>query len=179
MGIWIALIRGINVGGRNIVKMAELKNALVQSGHFSQAVSYIQSGNLVVRTDLRSKARISDHFKQVLRDRFDVQTSVQVFQASQFEKILSSCPDFDSNEKFVHLFLHATKPKSVDHEKVERLKSPTESVSIGENATYVHAPDGVGRSKLFAAMESILGVTTTARNLKTANKLLTMANEID
>jgi uncharacterized protein (DUF1697 family) len=62
-------------------------------------------------------------------------------------------------------------------EKIEGLKSATEAYKLLGRVFYLHAPDGIGRSKLASAAEKKLGVTTTARNLNTVRKLLAMANE--
>ena len=177
MGIWIVFIRGINVGGKNTIKMEELRATITELASFQRVQSYIQSGNIVVQTRLRSARKISDEIEQILRDRFSIQTSAHAISDKHFRQIVDACPAFGIAEKWIHLFFFANSPTHIDNAKLDRLKSASEEIEIHETVAYLKAPDGVGRSKLVSAMESILGVQTTARNLKTVSKMLTMIDD--
>ena len=68
-------------------------------------------------------------------------------------------------------------PESVDEERLNQLKSGTEEYALKRNVFYLHAPDGIGRSKLAAQVERCLGVAVTGRNLNTVNKLAELARD--
>jgi uncharacterized protein (DUF1697 family) len=85
-------------------------------------------------------------------------------------------PKAEAESKSVHLYFLAKTPKDPDLEALNRLKSGKESFKLMDDVFYLHAPDGIGRSKLAARAEKLIGVEATARNWNTVTKLLEMAH---
>ena len=75
----------------------------------------------------------------------------------------------------LHLGFLSSPPKSTDLKKLSSLKKESERFYLTENVFYLHAPEGVGRSKLAASSEKILGVSMTDRNWRTVCKVMEMA----
>jgi len=77
--------------------------------------------------------------------------------------------------KTLHLYFLSSAPIDADIGGLEKLKSTSESFELIEQVFYLHAPDGIGRSKLAAGAEKLLGVPATGRNWRTAQKVLELA----
>jgi uncharacterized protein (DUF1697 family) len=79
--------------------------------------------------------------------------------------------------KSLHFFFLASTPAKPDLDALAKLKSSSEEFKLGKNVFYLHAPDGIGRSKLAAKVEKALGVPATARNWNTVSKLMVMVHQ--
>lgn len=174
----IALLRGINVGGRAIVPMRELVVCLESLG-YENVRTYIQSGNAVFNSQKKLNTRAAEQISAAVFKACDVQPGVQLFSRTELQAIIKANPFPEATEdpSRLHIFFVATKPTSPKLDAIEKLKSPTERFKLTPRAFYLHAPDGVGRSKLAAAVERLLGVPVTARNWRTVETLLAMADE--
>ncbi len=84
-------------------------------------------------------------------------------------------PEAEAEPKTLHLFFLASAPEAADIESLTEAKSPSERFHLTDHVFYLHAPDGIGRSKLAANAEKYLGVAITARNWRTVQKLREMA----
>jgi uncharacterized protein (DUF1697 family) len=91
---------------------------------------------------------------------------------------LNPFPEAVGNPKSLHVAFLAEASAEPDLSALEALKSPTENYELFENAFFLHAPDGIGRSKLAAKVEKCLGVRTTGRNWRTAMKVAELAKSI-
>ncbi len=165
MGQFIALLRGINVGGKNIVPMAELRE-LAKSVGWSNVQSYIQSGNLVFQAD----APKSDDLTKAILSARGFAPRCLILSKSELNAIIKACPFESKTGKDVHVYFMDGKPHT-EMDAFEILAAPTEKFALGENAFYLLAPDGIARSKLAASVEKLLGTTVTARNWNTVIKL--------
>jgi len=161
---YIVLLRGINVGGNNLIPMKELVVALSES-KYQNINTYIQSGNIVLQSQNRP-----DDIASIIQERFGFEPEVYVLDKTELETAVANNPFSSPNGKEIHFYFCKDKPK-IDNEKVERYKSESEEFHIEGRVLYFYAPDGVGRSKLAANMESCLGVPATGRNLNTIHKL--------
>ncbi|KAG9393189.1 protein containing DUF1697 [Carpediemonas membranifera] len=100
-----------------------------------------------------------------------------VLERDEFLKIRETNPySAEKVGKAVHIFFADNDP-APNREKLDALASPTEEYSIIGRAFFLHAPDGVGRSKLAKGAEKCLGVTVTARNMNTVNKIAAMLDK--
>lgn len=88
-------------------------------------------------------------------------------------------PEAEADPKSLHLYFLASAPKKPNVEALNRLKADGESLAILGNILYLHAPDGIGRSKLANRLEKVIGVDATARNWRTVKKLLELAHETE
>jgi uncharacterized protein (DUF1697 family) len=99
---------------------------------------------------------------------------IMVVPLATYNKIAKANPYPEAEGKTLHIWFLAGAPK-FDTERADALIAVPERYHVTDRAIYLHAPDGIGRSKLAAAMEKIAGVPATARNWNTVSKLLEMA----
>lgn len=172
---WVILLRGINVGGKHRLPMADLKNYLLAIGA-KNVSTYIQSGNAIVEADSKTAKVMSHQLTEHIEHEHGFRPFVMVIAASQFKKMIAQnpFPQAANDPKSLHFFFLTTPTKSVDQAKLVELCSPTEQFLLAEQVFYLYAPDGIGRSKLAEKADKLLGVATTARNLNTIVQLATM-----
>ncbi|MEM7098484.1 MAG: DUF1697 domain-containing protein [Pseudomonadota bacterium] len=174
MNLWIVLLRGINVGGHNTLRMAPLKSSLESEG-FTDVLTYLQSGNLVCRSDLAQADEVQAAIKQLCQRVHGLSLDVWVGEAKQWTAMIDDnpFPQADVDPKSVHLFL-AMHPIELGDSQLERLQGLTafdESMHIQKSWIYLQAPSGIGRSKIAASMEKVVGQPLTARNWRTVQKI--------
>jgi len=176
MKTFVALFRGINVGGRNMLPMKELVAILEDLG--AEGVrTYIQSGNAVFRLE---PGRIPDLPARIAAE---VEKSrgfpprVLVLEAGEVAAAMASnpFPEAESEPKSLHLLFLESPPPSPELDSLGAIRTPTERFHLTERVFYLHAPNGIGRSKLAARVESALGVAATGRNWRTVGKILELA----
>lgn len=177
MSTYISLLRGINVSGQNIIKMAKLR-AIYQELQFSNVQSYIQSGNVIFNSESNNSLLLEKQIKQAIFDNFKFQVPVFVLTPEALLKAKNNLPftELDvvsEGSKVLLCFLSSTPENSIDL-LTPYLKN-NEQLYIIDNVLYLYCQDGVGKSKLtHSNIEKKLQVNATARNLKTVNKLLSM-----
>ncbi len=173
---WIALFRGINVGGKNILPMNELVRDL-QSLHLENIKTCIQSGNAIFRSSGPVSATLGAKIAAKIENRRGFRPHVLILGADQLENAIESNPfsEAEAEPKTLHLFFLASAPAAPDIESLTEAESPSERFHLTDHVFYLHAPDGIGRSKLAANAEKFLGVPVTARNWRTVQKLWEMA----
>ncbi|WP_418500699.1 DUF1697 domain-containing protein [Flagellimonas sp.] len=173
MKTWIALLRGINVGGNHIIPMKELKQ-LMESNGFSNVRTYIQSGNVV----FESPQRPLDKIGQLIEQQFGFMPYIFVLDRDELMGAVANCPYESDQGKTIHYFFLDKEPKIFDEALLDSLRADSERYILIERVFYLYAPEGIGRSKLVDKMGKALpGVTMTARNLNTINKLVEMVGE--
>jgi uncharacterized protein (DUF1697 family) len=170
MKTWIALLRGINIGGHHKVPMKRLVE-LMQAHGFADVRTYIQSGNIVFTSPAKPGTEISD----LIEAEFGFRPAVLILSAAELKKALNNNPYDGCEGKFVSLHFCSRTPRSVDYELLESLRARTERYRLSGKVFYLHAPDGFARSKLVGKLgKAFPGVTMTARNLNTVRKLVDM-----
>ncbi len=176
MTTWIALFRGINVGGRNLLPMKELSRDLGALG-LEDVRTYIQSGNVVFRSARSDSAALSAGIATRVEESHGFRPHVLLLTAGQLDAAIEAnpFPEAEAEPKTLHLFFLAAPPATPDLEALERAKAPAERFQLTDPVFYLHAPGGIGRSKLAANAEKLLGVPATARNWRTVQKLRQMA----
>lgn len=170
MEVFVALLRGINVGGKNILKMKELAS-LLEDNACRDVKTYIQSGNVVFERE-----EAPENLDEIIEQEFGFRPSVFVVTSETFLQAVEANPYSADKGNQLHLYFCLSEP-TPDVERLESLRIESERFTILNNVLYLHAPDGIGRSKLAAKIESCMGVPTTARNLNTINKLVKMIEE--
>jgi len=180
MKTWIALFRGINVGGNNILPMKELVRDL-ESLELNNVRTYIQSGNVVFQSRRKSATSLVKEIRKQINRSHGFEPNVILLGVDQLEKAMEANPfsDAESDPKSLHLGFLETKPQTANFNKLDELKADSESYRLIEQVFYFHAPDGVGRSKLAARFEACLGVAATARNWRTVQKLSELVSEFE
>ena len=172
----IVLLRGINLGSQNRIAMPELREALGGAG-FEDVQTYLQSGNVVLLSDA-SPEQVARKCKRQIAERFGLDIAVVVRTRAELAKVVKRNPlgKVAKNPKRYQVSFLAGKldPKVV--RKLEAAAAPTERVVVDGREIYAWHPEGVARSKLWAALAGKgLGVTATARNWTTVTKLLELA----
>ncbi len=176
MNTWIAFLRGINVGGHNKLPMKELVDVLQGSG-CADVKTYVQSGNVVFRHPERDHAKLSHLVGSAIGAGFGFEPAVLMLTKAQLEVAVENnpFPDGERAPKTLHLSFLAAEARNADIDGMTALKSETETFELTKAVFYLHAPDGIGRSKLAAKVEKLLGVPTTARNWNTVRRVLELA----
>ncbi len=178
MKTYIALFRGLNMGGHNILSMKELAGLLVKLG-FSDVRTYIQSGNAVFRSRGQNASRLSGIITAEIRKTHGFAPRVLLLEQEELNTIIASnpFPEAESDPKSLHLLFLTSAPESPELKAIEKIRKQSERFRIKGNVFYLHAPEGVGRSKLAMNAERLLGVPVTGRNWRTVTKIMEMVKE--
>ena len=178
MTVCVALFRGINVGGHNKLPMQELRDMLASLG-CENVQTYIQSGNAVFRI-AKDPAILADEIVVAIDDSFGFRPGLLILKLDAFRAIAAANPyrAAEATPAQLHVSFLTETPTDPDIESLERLRSASESFELANGAFYLHAPDGIGRSKLAARVEKALGVEATGRNWRTVSKLLELADSV-
>lgn len=176
MNTYVAFFRGINVGGNNPLPMKELVAALESIGA-RKVRTYIQSGNAVCESAEKNLARLSKQLSTEINKRCGFEPHVHILTLDALSKAIAEnpFPEAVADPSSLHLGFLASPPKSPNLEKLATLRKDSERFLLTERVFYLHAPEGVGRSKLAANSEKLLGVPMTDRNWKTVCKVMEMA----
>lgn len=176
MNTYVALFRGINVGGNCALPMKELVATLEEIGA-RKVKTYIQSGNAVFESVEKNLARLSKQLSAEIMKRrgFEPHVHILTFEALEKATAENPFPEAVADPSSLHLGFLASRPKSPDLNKLSSLRKESERFHLTESVFYLHAPEGVGRSKLAASSEKLLGVPMTDRNWRTVCKVMEMA----
>jgi uncharacterized protein (DUF1697 family) len=177
---YIALFRGINVGGTNVLPMKDLVAQLEYLG--SQNVkTYIQSGNAVFQNEEENASLLSNKIRAAIKKSHGFEPQVLLLEPEEIERAIESnpFPEAESEPKTLHIFFLATMPKDLDLGALASIKSDRERFALEGRVFYLHAPEGIGRSKLAANIEKLLGVSATSRNWRTVRKVMAMVEQYD
>jgi len=178
---YIALLRGINVGGKNRIKMADLTVCFMKMG-FDQVTTYIQSGNVLFLSEENDKDKLTSLIEKTLSDTFDYQSKIVLLSDLQLEEVIKTAPpsfgkDTDTY-KFDVLFI---KPPLTSQQAIDRiqLKEGVDQVAEGKHVVYM------SRLKAQASQSSLIKLSAnpvyqqiTVRNWNTTTKLWELAQKI-
>ena len=178
MNTYIALLRGINVGGKNPLPMTGLV-ALLENIGAQKIKTYIQSGNAVFHSAEKSRSQLSQRLTAEIKKRYGFEPYTLILGLDAIEKAIAEnpFPEAEADPRALHLGFLAFTPKSPDLKKLNALKKESERFHLSDSVFYLYAPEGVGRSKLAASNEKLLGVPMTDRNWRTVCKIREMARE--
>ena len=178
MATWVCLLRAVNVGGRNKVPMAQLREVLAAEG-FSEVRTYVQSGNVVLTSSLRSRDKVSTAVREAIAREFSVDTPVVVRTPDELRAIVewNPFPDVaDAAPQRVHI-VHLTDTPSVD--AVDALFSADwepDQIALKATELAICYSESMHTSKLqYAGVLKRLGVDGTARNWRTVQTLADMS----
>ncbi len=179
MKTYISILRGINVSGKNIIKMDALKK-LYQDLDFKNVSTYVQSGNVVFSSKLNDPKKIERLLTSQIEQEFGLVVPVIVMTIQELKDYIQNNPfQNDKDETFIHFTFLANQPDNYKKENINNKKAENEEIVIKEKVVYLYCPNGYGRTKLTnTLLENTLKVTATTRNFKTTNKLLDIAEQI-
>ena len=177
MNIYIALFRGINVGGRNSLPMKELV-AIIEKLGGKKIKTYIQSGNAVFQSAEKNLSQLSKRLTAEIQERRGFEPHVLILEIDALEKAIAGnpFPEAEADPTSLHLGFLASVPETPNLQKLDSLRQASERFHLSERVFYLHAPEGVGRSRLAASAEKLLGVPMTDRNWRTVCKIREMAS---
>lgn len=175
--VWIALLRGINVGGKRKVPMADLRGLAEGLGH-TEVATYIQSGNLVFRAAGTAEGHAAD-LESAIADTFGFEVPVCVRRRADLVRIRAACPFEDAAEerpKLVHVgFARGKLPRGAASAIGEYAKAG-EVVAAQGQALWIDFENGVARSKITpAVLDRLVGSSVTMRNVRTLDALIELA----
>lgn len=176
MKTYIALFRGINVGGNHSLPMKTLVGILESLGA-KNVRTYIQSGNAVFQSPENNRSLLCKRIAGEIKKRQGFEPCVLLLELAEFKRAMKAnpFPEGEENPASLHLSFLSEKPEAPNMEKLASLKKESERFHLGEGAFYLHAPEGIGRSKLAASAEKLVGVPMTDRNWRTVCKLIELA----
>jgi uncharacterized protein (DUF1697 family) len=172
---YVALLRGINVGGKNKLSMKELIELFDVAG-CTNVETYIQSGNVVFEASAALAKRVPQIITQTIAERFGYQVPLIVRSAAKLAKVVAANPFLarGAAERELHVYFLADKPTAAELDA--KRSAPGEFVLQGQEI-YLRLPNGMGRSKLTNAyFDSKLKTVCTARNWATVLQLMAMTN---
>ncbi|HEX7340859.1 MAG TPA: DUF1697 domain-containing protein [Rhodanobacteraceae bacterium] len=175
METFVALLRGINVGGRSRLPMKDLVAVLEGLGA-KQIMTYIQSGNVVFQATEKSRVTIAGQLAPRLEAVHGFKPHVLILDSAAIARAKADnpFPEAEADPKNLHLGFLSAMPVHPELDALESFRIPSESFRLIGSVFYLHAPDGVGRSRLAAATERLLGVPMTDRNWNTVCKIVAM-----
>ena len=172
----VVLLRGINLGSRNRIAMAELRELLEEAG-FDNVRTYLQSGNVVLSSPKKADA-VAGMCKRTITKELGLDIEVVVRSRSQLAKVVERDPlgKIATNPKRYQVsFLAARAPRGLAR-KLEEAAAETERFVVSGHEIYAWHPEGVARSKLWSLLAGRnLGAVATSRNWTTVTKLLELA----
>jgi uncharacterized protein (DUF1697 family) len=167
----VALLRGINVGGRNLLPMKELA-ALVADAGGRNVRTYIQSGNVLFDAGAAVAARMAAIVRKAIAKEFGFDVPIVLRTAEELARVVKSNP-FPKETEALHVAFLADRPAV---EALDPTRSPGDRFVVRGREVYLHLPNGVARTKLSSAyLDSKLATVCTIRNWKTVLKLLELA----
>jgi uncharacterized protein (DUF1697 family) len=170
----VALLRGINVGGKTSLPMAELRDVFAMLG-CADVQTYVQSGNVVFRGGGEA---IAERLEEALQARFGFRPRVMVRTAGEWRAAMSGNPFTEREPAKVALCLLEREPAPEALARLRSMEIQPEEMRAGGAVVYVYYANGMGRAKLsFARIESTLRVAATARNWNTVRKIGSMLDE--
>jgi len=175
MTTYIALFRGINVGGNNKLPMKELVAVLEELG-LQNIRTYIQSGNVVFESKSQNLDQLADMMTAAISKSHGFEPKVLLLDAAKLAQAINNnpFPEGEAAGNTLHFNFLSGKPPKPDLAAIEKIRAATERFQLKGDVFYLHAPDGIGRSKLALNMERLLGVPMTGRNWNTVSKLQEM-----
>ena len=181
MPAFICLLRGVNVGGNKMLKMDALKKLCGSLG-LKDAATYLQSGNVVFRSDVTVRAVLVRRLEEGIRKACALDVRVILRTTAEMKKVIAANP-LDASERnpkgLLVAFLNGEIGKGAK-ELLSSLKAPSEELALGSRELYLYFTEGIAGSKLSNALtEKKVGVTVTARNWNTVNALLQMGEELE
>jgi uncharacterized protein (DUF1697 family) len=168
---YLALLRGVNVGGRNVVAMAELRELFASLGH-AEVTTFIQSGNVLFDARERPAAAA---LEAAIESRFGIGVVVAVRAPAELDAAIADNPFTDVDSARLHLGFLTAPPVAGALDRIDPDAFLPDRFALRGDHLYLALPDGMGRARLPAAIDRGLGRGMTVRNWKTATRLAELA----
>jgi uncharacterized protein (DUF1697 family) len=181
MPVLISMLRGVNVGGHNKIKMDALR-ALYSNLKFEDPRTYVQSGNVIFRTKQKNSPALVKKIQNAIEEKFGFRPEVILRTADELRGAIAAHPFAGRNlepGKILVTFL-AGDPGHGAQGALLALKEYPEEMHLLGRELYIYFPDGAGKSKLpWSKVDKLLQSAGTARNWNSVTKMLAMAEEME
>jgi uncharacterized protein (DUF1697 family) len=174
MAMYAALLRGINLGARNKVGMQGLRTILEDDLGYEDVVTYIQSGNVVLKTGDKAAA-VATAVNKAIKKEFGFDIAVFVRTKAQMKKVVDGNPFLKAGKDAdkVHVMFLDAKPAAAKVKALTGKDFGADEIAVVGTEAYLHCPNGYGRTKLGNTfVEKQLDVAGTTRNWRTTQKML-------
>jgi uncharacterized protein (DUF1697 family) len=182
MKTYISILRGINVGGKHLIRMNSLQEIYEGLG-FQKVKTYIQSGNVVFQSKEFQLEELEQLISEEIMKRLDLNVPVLVRDYNEMIKILESNPFIkEDQEEISHLYitLLSESPGAFFLQNIETDTFLPDEFVFNDRAIYLSCPNGYGKTKLNNGFfENKSGGKATTRNLKTLMELVKIGEEIE
>ncbi len=170
----VALLRGINVSGKNLISMNELKKSFTDAGMMNP-VTYIQSGNVVFSTGMSPGSKLNEMLEKQLRETNGINTKVITLSRQNLENTVSGFPFKVEYESRSFIMFLSSAPSKQNADLLSKMDFGNDNISVHKDLVYFACNEGMGKSVLSNnLLEKKLGVWGTTRNLRTVAKLVDM-----
>jgi uncharacterized protein (DUF1697 family) len=182
MGVYVCMLRAVNVGGRNMIKMEVLRE-LCAALKFRGAQTYVQSGNVVFACDERDCAAIEKKVAAAIEKKLGFRPDVMVRTAGEMREVVKRNPfakrkGIEAKKLLVTFF--SVEPDGEGLKLARALKPDPEEMNISGREAFIYYPNGFGKSKfVWTKVERMLKVSGTARNWNSVEKLLEIAERME
>lgn len=182
MTVIISMLRGVNLGPHNRIKMEELR-AMYESLKFQDPRTYVQSGNVLFKTNERNEAKLSSRIQDGIEKKFGFRPDVIVRTTDELRSAVAKNP-FSARKnidpsKLLVTFL-ASEPGAELCEKLRAIDTDPEELHVDGREIFIYYPNGLARPKFqWIKAEKILKVACTGRNWNSVTKMLAMAEEME
>ncbi len=169
----MALLRGINVGGKNKLPMKDLAGLFREAG-CADVRTYIQSGNVLFSAATDPATKILPLIEKRIADRFGIRVPLVMRTAEEIERVTRTNPFLRGEDtSALHVAFLASRPTQQQVDSLDPSRSPPDAFVVQGREIYLHCPNGIARTKLTNAwFDSRLATTSTLRNWKTVLALL-------
>lgn len=177
MTTYVCILRGINVAGKNIIKMEHLRVHL-KSIKLNNVQTYIQSGNIVFESEEKDINKIQRLILNKIKKEYNFQVKAIIKTKEQILDTYKKIPfkNTDPSKTLITILSEPINPKEAT-KLLEPYKSNTEELLIKKETIYLHCPQGYGKTKLSNNLiENKLKISATTRNIKTIHKLLELTS---
>ena len=177
--MYLALLRGINVGGKNKLPMADLRSLFADAG-CRDVQTYIQSGNVLFRAEPAAVASLPDLLAARIAARFGYRVPVLLRTVQELGDVVGNNPFIAAGaaEDALHVLFLAGEPGVRAVAALDPDCSPPDAFAVHGREVYLHLPNGAGRTKLTTGyFDTKLATISTGRNWRTVTTLLAMMDE--
>lgn len=167
---YVALLRGINVGGNKKVPMAELR-MVAEDLDWADVKTYINSGNLLFSSS-KKVSTLTAELERGIADQFGFEVPVIIRSEPQLRSVLIQNPYPEGSPAQVNVAFCLSEPETGASDRLVEIATADERFKIIGSEVYVDYAGGLGRSKLAAKFDALIGVRSTTRNIRTVAKLV-------
>lgn len=174
---YLAFLRGVNVGGKALLKMADLRECLLNAG-LQEVQTYIQSGNVIFQSEELDKQALGHRIAGVLRNEFNLEVAVAIFTTSEWQSVIAKAPGWwgkDPSWKHNILILTETLSSQSVVDATGQLKPDIERLAAGDGVVYQSMSFiDCGKTTTGKLASNPIYRKLTIRNYNTATKLLSL-----